>query len=104
MDVGGALPGVTLTVPGYTTTLLDQMLVAGNWATPDTAVIAALTTASGLDKATDPTLAPLAGGTNIEGLAWAPTAARPNQLLIGPRKPPHAAQALLVSLADAETL
>jgi hypothetical protein len=104
MDVGGTLPGVTLTVPGYTTTLLDQMLVAGNWATPDTTVIAALTTASGLDKATDLTLAPLAGGTNIEGLAWAPTAARPNQLLIGFRSPIPGGKAIVVSLLNADAV
>src|SRR4029079_6171554 len=104
MDVGGALPGVTLTVPGYTTTLLDQMLVAGNWATPDTTVIAALTTASGLDKATDLTLAPLAGGTNSEGLAWGPTAARPNQLLIGFRSPIPGGKAIAVSLLNADAV
>jgi hypothetical protein len=89
MDVGGTSPGVTLTVPGYTTTLLDQMLVTGNWATPHTAVIATLTASSNLGRSTDSTLAPLAGGTNIEGLAWAPTASRPNQLLIGFRSLPR---------------
>jgi hypothetical protein len=104
LDVGGTVPGVTLTVPGYTTTLLDQMLVAGNWATPDTAAIAALTTASGLDRPTDATLAPLAGGTNIEGLAWAPTAARPKQLLIGFRSPIPAGKALVVSLLNADAV
>ena len=44
MDLAGTGPSITLTVPGYTTTLLDQMLVAANWTTPNTAVIATLTT------------------------------------------------------------
>jgi len=101
MDVGGTSPGVTLTVPGYTTTLLDQMLVTGNWATPHTAVIATLTASSNLGRSTDSTLAPLAGGTNIEGLAWAPTASRPNQLLIGFRSPAQGSSAIVVSLLNA---
>jgi hypothetical protein len=104
MDVGGTASSPTLTVPGYTTALLDQMLVAGNWAAPDTTVIAALTAASSLDKATDPNLAPLAGGTNIEGLAWAPTAARPNQLLIGFRGPIPGGKAIVVSLLNADAV
>jgi hypothetical protein len=104
LDVGGAIPAVTLTVPGYTTNLLDQMLVSSNWATPDTAVLAALNTASNLGKATDASLAPLAGGTNIEGLAWAPTAARPKQLLIGFRSPIPGGKAIVVSLLNADAV
>ncbi|HXU04262.1 MAG TPA: DUF3616 domain-containing protein, partial [Polyangia bacterium] len=101
MDVTGASPSITLTVPGYTTKLLDQMLIAANWTTPDTTVIAALTAASNLGTSTDASLAPLAGGTNIEGLAWAPTASRPNQLLIGFRNPPVNGKAIVVSLLNA---
>jgi hypothetical protein len=101
MDIAGTSPGITLTVPGYTTQLLDQMVVAGNWATPNSTVIATLTASSGLGRSTDPTLAPLAGGTNIEGLAWAPTAARPNQLLIGFRSPAQGSSAVVVSLLNA---
>ena len=101
MDVGGTAPGVTLTVPGYTTKLLDQMLVAANWATPSTSVIATLTAKSSLGTTTDASLAPLAGGTNIEGLAWAPTAARPDQLLIGFRSPAQGSSAIVVSLLNA---
>jgi hypothetical protein len=77
------------------------MLVAANWATPDAGVIATLTAASKLGTTTDASLAPLAGGTNIEGLAWAPTAARPSQLLIGFRNPPQAGKAIVVSLLNA---
>ena len=101
MDVGGTSPNITLTVPGYTTQLLDQMLVAANWTTPNTAVIATLATASNLGTSTDANLAPMADGTNIEGLAWAPTAARPNQLLIGFRNPPQGGAAIVVSLLNA---
>ena len=63
MDVAGTSPSITLTVPGYTTKLLDQMLVAADWATPNTTVIATLTAKSNLGTSTDASLAPLAGGT-----------------------------------------
>ena len=46
----------------------------------------------------------MAGGTNIEGLAWAPTAARPNQLLIGFRNPPQGGKAIVVSLLNADAV
>ena len=101
MDVAGTSPSITLTVPGYTTKLLDQMLVAANWATPNTTVIATLTAKSNLGTSTDSSLAPLAGGTNIEGLAFAPTATRPNQLLIGFRSPAQGTSAIVVSLLNA---
>jgi hypothetical protein len=101
MDVAGTSPGITLTVPGYTTKLLDQMLLAANWATPNTAVIATLTAKSNLGTSPDASLAPLAGGINIEGLAWAPTASRPSQLLIGFRSPSQGTSAIVVSLLNA---
>jgi hypothetical protein len=104
MDVTGASPSIALSVPGYTTSLLDQMLVPANWTTPDTALLATLTAASNLTRATDPALPPLAAGTNIEGLAWAPTAARPNQLLIGFRNPVQAGKAIVVSLLNADAV
>ena len=91
-------------MPGYTTMLLDQMLVAENWITPNTAVIATLTASSNLGRATDPRSPPLAGGTNIEGLAWVPTAARPNQLLIGFRNPLQGGKAIVVSLLNADAV
>jgi hypothetical protein len=77
------------------------MLVAANWATPSTSVIATLTAKSNLGTNNDSSLAPLAGGTNIEGLAWAPTAARPDQLLIGFRSPAQGSSAIVVSLLNA---
>jgi hypothetical protein len=104
MDLSGASPNIALNVPGYTGQLLDQMLVASNWATPDSAVIATLTAASDLARATNPALPPLAGGTNIEGLAWAPTAARPTRLLIGFRNPPQDGKAIVVSLLNPDSV
>jgi hypothetical protein len=102
MDVAGTSPNITLTVRGYSSLLLDQMLVAKNWVTPNGAVIAALTTASNLGKSTDAALAPKAAGTNVEGLAWAPTASRPNQLLIGFRNPGQGGRTVVVSLLNAD--
>ena len=104
MDISGTTPGIALSVPGYTAALLDQMLLAQYWNTPDTAVIATLTAASNLGKATDPSLAPLVAGTNIEGLAWLPAAARPNQLLMGFRNPLQAGKAIVVSLLNADAV
>jgi hypothetical protein len=104
MDLAGASPNLTLTVPGYTSTLLDQMLVAANWVTPNPSVIATLTAAASLGTATDADLAPKVDGTNIEGLTWAPTAARANQLLIGFRNPTQGTQAIVVSLLNADAV
>ena len=104
MDVSGTSSGIALSVPGYTSALLDQMLLAQYWTRPDAAVIATLTAASNLGRATDPSLAPLAGGTNIEGLAWLPSTARPNQLLIGFRNPLQAGKAIVVSLLNADAV
>ena len=104
MDLSGASPNIALSVPGYTTALLDQLLLAPNWNTPDDTVLATLTAASSLSRATDATLAPLAGGTNIEGLAWLPTASRPDQLLIGFRSPLQSGKAIVVSLLNADAV
>jgi hypothetical protein len=67
-------------------------------------VITTLTNASKLGTATDPNLAPKVNGTNVEGLAWAPTVARPNQLLIGFRNPGQSASAIIVSLLNADAV
>jgi hypothetical protein len=104
MDLSGTSPAIGLSVPGYTGALLDQMVLAENWTTPDAAVIATLTTSSNLTRATDPTLAPLAGGANIEGLAWLPTTSRPNQLMIGFRTPLQGGKAIVVSLLNADAV
>jgi len=102
MDLTGTSPTIKLAVPGYTTTLLDQMLVAANWVTPDTDVIATLNAAADLGTSSDADLAPKANGTNIEGLTAAPTAQRPNQLLIGFRNPTQGGDAIVVSLLNAD--
>jgi hypothetical protein len=104
MDLSGAAPAIALGVPGYTGMLLDQMLLAENWVEPDAAVLTALNASSNLTRATDPALPPLAGGTNIEGLAWLPDAARPNQLLIGFRSPLQEGKAIVVSLLNADAV
>lgn len=104
MDVSGTSPNITLTVPGYTSQLLDQMLVSSNWVTPNSTVISTLNTASNLSKGTDANLAPKVHGTNIEGLTWAPTAARPNQLLIGFRNPGQGTGSIVVSLLNADAV
>ena len=104
MDLAGAAPAIALSVPGYTGMLLDQMLMAENWVTPDAAVLTTLTASSNLTRATDPALPPLAGGTNIEGLAWLPDATRPNQLLIGFRSPLQGGKAIVVSLLNADAV
>jgi len=104
LDLSGSVPTLGLTVAGDTTTLLDQMLVSANWVTPNSAVITSLGNASKLSVATDSNLAPKVNGTNIEGLTWLPTTARPNQLLIGFRNPEHGSSAILVSLPNADAV
>lgn len=104
MDTAGTSPNITLGVVGYTSTLLDQMLVAANWVTPDASVIATINAASKLSSPSDPNLAPKVNGTNIEGLAWAPTATRPKQLLLGLRNPLQAERAIVVSLLNADAV
>jgi hypothetical protein len=104
MDVSGTSPSISLSVPGYTSELLDQMLVSSNWVTPNTSVISTLNTASQLSKGTDANLAPKVNGTNVEGLTWAPTASRPNQLLIGFRNPGQSAAAIIVSLLNPDAV
>ena len=104
MDLSGAAPAIALGVPGYTAMLLDQMLMAENWVKPDAAMLTALNASSNLTRATDPALPPLAGGTNIEGLAWLPDAARPDQLLIGFRSPLQEGKAIVVSLLNADAV
>jgi Protein of unknown function (DUF3616) len=104
MDVSGTVPNISLEVAGYTTTLLDAMLTPANWVTPNTSLIATLNTAADLSEATDADLAPKVDGTNIEGLAWVPTTARPKQLLIGFRNPTQGADAILISLLNADAV
>ncbi|MGC4092981.1 MAG: DUF3616 domain-containing protein [Polyangiaceae bacterium] len=102
LDLAGTSPNITLTAAGYSSKLLDDLLLAKNWLTPATAVITTLTNSSKLSTDTDEDLAPNAGGTNIEALTWAPTTARPNQLLIGFRNPLQGTDAIVVSLLNAD--
>ncbi|HWO18536.1 MAG TPA: DUF3616 domain-containing protein [Kofleriaceae bacterium] len=95
MDVSGKPPQIALAPAGSTQTLLQAMLVAGNWDAPDAAIIAALDAASKLGDASDPDLAPELSGTNIEGLA-----ARGTELLIGFRNPRPSARAIVVRLTN----
>ena len=104
MDVSGTVPNISLSVPGYTSTLLDSMLVSSNWVTPNSSVISTLNTAAHLSDSEDSNLAPKVNGTNIEGLAWVPTAARPNQLIFGFRNPSQGTSAILVSLLNADAV
>jgi hypothetical protein len=95
-DVGGAIPDVTLASAGTSSLLLDQMLIAANWETPNTAVIAALTTSSKLGDNNDADLAPEIDGTNIEALANDGT----GKLLVGFRNPRPGNKAIVVQLAN----
>lgn len=95
-DIAGAPPNLTLTSAGTSSLLLDQMLVAANWDAPNTAVIAALTTSSKLDDASEANLAPEVNGTNIEALANDGA----GKLLIGFRNPRPGNKAIVVSLVN----
>ncbi len=98
-DLGGSAPAFTLTPVGSTGLLLDQMLDSANWDTPNTAIISALTTASDLSSANEPTLAAEAMGTNIEAM----TRGENGQLLIGFRNP-HPGGAIVVALANPDAV
>ena len=103
-DLSGTVPDVTLAAAGSTTQLLEQLLSATNWASPNASVIATLAAASNLGVSEDEDLAPEADGTSIEALAWFPTAARPRQLLVGFRNPTQGGDAVVVSLLNADAL
>ncbi len=104
VDIAGTAPAVSFTTAGYTSTLLDELLKSSNWVSPDLTVIATLTAAANLGKATDVNLAPKVNGINIEGLAWLPTVQRPKQLVLGFRNPLQGADAILVSLLNADAV
>jgi hypothetical protein len=103
-DISGTVPDVTLAAAGSTTQLLEQLLSAANWASPNASVIATLAAASNLGVSEDEDLAPEADGTSIEALAWFPTAVRPKQLLVGFRNPTQGGDAVVVSLLNADAL
>lgn len=85
---------------GHADTILDDLLDRATWAVPDDTVIAALANASQLDDPKDSDLEPKLAGTNIEGLARAPTAAAPERLAIGFRNPRLAGRAIVVTLLN----
>ncbi len=103
-DLSGTSPNLALTPAGSTSLLLDQMLSAANWATPNTTVIATLAAASNLATEEDEDLAPGANGTSIEALAAFPTATRPKQLLVGFRNPLQDSRAIVVSLLNPDAV
>jgi hypothetical protein len=98
-DLAGSAPNFTLTPGGSTGLLLDQMLDSANWDVPNATIINALTTASKLSSASEPTLAPESMGTNIEALARGDN----GQLLIGFRNP-HPGGAIVVALANPDAV
>jgi hypothetical protein len=85
---------------GHADTILDDLLDRATWTVPDDTVIAALTKASQLDDPKDPDLEPKVSGTNIEGIARAPTAAAPERIAIGLRNPQLAGRAVVVTLLN----
>ncbi len=93
------IAGTTFNAVGSANHLLQDLLVAANWDTPNPAIIASLTSASQLGQTTVPTLAPEDQGTNIEGLAWAN-----GKLLIGFRNPQASSHALVVTLTNPDAV
>jgi hypothetical protein len=94
LDVTNTIVGFGIEVAGYSSKLLEQMLVAANWETPDTALIEAIDAASQLDEPEVLELAPEDRGTNIEALA----VGAGGKLLIGFRNPRPDNKAIVVTL------
>jgi Protein of unknown function (DUF3616) len=99
-DVAGAAPAVTLAPVGSSGQVLDRMLVAANWDTPNQTVIAALVASSKLDDDNEANLAPELAGTNIEGLANDGT----GKLLVGFRNPQPGNKAIVVQIANPDAV
>lgn len=98
------LNGTAVTVAGYSSTLLTDLLDAARWTTPNSSVIALLDGATQPAVTTDANLAPEANGTNIEGLAAFPSAAQPGRLVVGFRNPQSGTNAILVTLLNADAM
>lgn len=96
IDVSGAIPSVGMKVAGVYSTLLEDMLEAKSWTTPNTDFLDMLDSTSQLSKATVADLAPKEGGTNIEGLAALPG----GRLAIGFRNPKQNADAAVITLLN----
>jgi Protein of unknown function (DUF3616) len=99
-DVAGIAPAVTLVPVGSSGQLLDRMLVAANWDTPNQTVITALVASSKLGTTTDANLAPELAGTNIEGLATDGT----GKLLVGFRNPRPGNKAIVVQVPNPDAV
>lgn len=100
LDVSGAVPKVSIAVVGTYPMLLEDMLDAKNWTTPNDDLIELLDSTSQLSKATVETLAPKDEGTNIEGLAALPG----GHLAIGFRNPKKGADAAVVTLLNPDAV
>lgn len=103
-DLSGVVPNVQLTVVGYSDTVLEEMIDAASWVTPNAEVIALLDDRSQLGTPTVPDLAPKVNGIAIEGLAAVPTPTHPERLLIGFRNPMVQSKAIVVSLLDPDAV
>jgi uncharacterized protein DUF3616 len=104
IDLAGAAPGLTMKVAGSYGALLEDMLDAAQWVTPDATAIDLLKTRSKLGNGTVASLAPKDQGTCIEGLAALPSATTPGRLVLGFRNPQQGAQAILVTLLNADAV
>ena len=91
---------LTLQPVGHADTILDDLLDPATWTVPDATVIAAFAKAAQLDDPKDPDLEPKVKGTNIEGIARAPTAAVPERIAIGFRNPQLDGRAVVVTLLN----
>jgi hypothetical protein len=97
-DVSGAVPNVTLASAGSSARLVQDMVIASSWATPDASVIAAIAKATRLDDDEVSSLAPESSGFNIEGLAALPS----GDLVIGLRNPALDDKAIAITLTNAD--
>ena len=104
MDLTGSLPNLTVAVAGSYAHLLEDLLSSGNWTTPNTSLISAISKASKLSDDSDSDLAPEKNGTNIEGLAAYPSATSPGRLAIGFRNPEPGSRAIIVTLTNADAV
>jgi hypothetical protein len=100
LDVSGAVPSVSMKVVGAYSFLLEDMLEASNWKTPDEDFIELLDSTSQLSKSSVASLAPKDQGTNMEGLAQLPSGG----LAIGFRNPVPNADAVIVTLLNPDAV
>jgi hypothetical protein len=104
LDLSGSSPNLSIQAAGFSSTLLDDMLDASNWVTPDSAIITLLNSTSQLGQDKVANLAPKVDGTNIEGMTQLPNADYPGQLVIGFRNPHASSDAILVTLRNADAV